>query len=103
MSCIMLAADHGEYFHHSRGENSKMLPQELIPTRLGHTSERPPVVVKMALRPSRFRTGSFLYRLVLFGLTTLWLRLTLRLTPRQFARNVRTILLQLGTVWIKLG
>src|SRR5688572_26444375 len=80
-----------------------MLPQQLIPTRLVRASKRPQVVIEDARKPSRFPAFSFLYQLAQLGAITLWLRLTLRLTPARYARRVRAFFLQLGTVWIKLG
>jgi ubiquinone biosynthesis protein len=80
-----------------------MLRAELIPTRLMSAFERPKVVIEEARRPARFRGLLLLYRLAVLGAITLWLRVTRRMSPTQYARSVRTILLELGTVWVKLG
>ena len=80
-----------------------MLPQELTPTRLVRTSERPKVVIEEPRAPGRFRTLFFLFHLVRLGATALWLRLTWRLTATRFAGHARSFFLRLDTVGVKLG
>ncbi|HWG48035.1 MAG TPA: AarF/UbiB family protein [Gemmataceae bacterium] len=80
-----------------------MLPQELIPTRLVRTSERPPVVIETPRSFSRLKIVFLLYQLARLAAIALWLRLTLRFTPTRYGRYVHAFLLHLGTVWIKLG
>jgi ubiquinone biosynthesis protein len=80
-----------------------MLPQELTPTRLVRTSQRPKVVIEEPRAPGRFRTLFFLFHLVRLGATALWLRLTWRLTATRFAGHARGFFLRLDTVGVKLA
>jgi ubiquinone biosynthesis protein len=50
-----------------------------------------------------FRGAYVLWQVVRLATLTLWLRLTMRLTPAEYARHVREFLQRLGTVWITLG
>jgi ubiquinone biosynthesis protein len=80
-----------------------MVPQRLLPTRLIHPQERPPVVIEPAPKHSRFRALFLLCHLGFLGADLLWLKLTFRLTPTRFARLVSRFLLRAGTVGVKLG
>jgi ubiquinone biosynthesis protein len=80
-----------------------MIPEKLIPTRLVFPSQRPAPVLESARPPSRFRTVVLLYHLAELATITLWLRLTLRLSPARYARRVRRFLQRAGPVGVKLG
>ncbi len=80
-----------------------MIPKKRIPTRLVFPRERSPVVFEEAQPSSPLRSVALLYHLLLLGVVTLWLRLTLRLSPTTYARRVRRFLRRAGTVGIKLA
>ena len=80
-----------------------MLPSGWITSHLVAPSERRPVPIKEVRGLSRFRTWFVLYHLVQLAALVLWLRVTMRLTPAEYAQRLRSFLQRMGTLWVKAG
>lgn len=80
-----------------------MLSSRLISSHLVSPSERPPVAIEEIHRPSRLRTWFVLFHLMRLVAGIVWLRVTFRLTPAEYARRLGEFLQSMGTLWVKAG
>jgi ubiquinone biosynthesis protein len=80
-----------------------MLNPGLIPTPLIEASARQAVPIAIPEKPRRSRPLFALFRFFSFFLTMLCLRVTGRRTPEVTAQRLRTLLEELGGLWVKAG
>jgi ubiquinone biosynthesis protein len=80
-----------------------MISPSLTPTRLVEGRARPPVVIRAALTPARWRGLHLCRALIALGLWTLGRKLVRRLTAREFGVRVRTLFEGLGGLWVHVG
>src|SRR5712691_6338340 len=86
------------------GESSRMLDPNLIPTRLLHPTERPPVEMVKVRPPPRFLAVRTCYRFLGWAMRGLWLRITGKEGAHaEQARRLRLLFDELGGFWIKVG
>lgn len=78
-----------------------MIAPSLTPTRLVHPRERPPVTIRAASTPDRWRGLHVCRALLLLGLWTLNRKVTGRLTPRELGVRLRTMFEELGGLWLQ--
>ena len=80
-----------------------MLKADTIPTPLVSPDHRPAVTIVDLRRPARLPALSVALRLLWWGATMLWVRVTRRGSPSEYGRRFRLLLEDLGGLWIKLG
>jgi ubiquinone biosynthesis protein len=81
-----------------------MLDPSLIPTRLLHPGERPPVEVVKVSPPPQFLAARTCYRLLRWAQRGFWSRIIGRKNVRaEQARRLRLLFDELGGFWIKAG
>src|SRR5260370_28030922 len=81
-----------------------MLDPSLIPTRLLHPTERPPVEVVKVRPPPRFPAARTCYRFLGWAMRGLWLRIARKDgAGGEQARRLRLLFDELGGFWIKVG
>lgn len=80
-----------------------MISASLTPTRLVDGRARPPVAIRAAGTPDRWRGLHVCRALVLLGVWMLVQKLTRRLTPRGLGIRLRAAFEDLGGLWIQAG
>src|SRR5215510_4230730 len=81
----------------------RLLPTELIPSRLVETVDKKPLEVVDVAPPSKLWLFTTLGKLLRWLLSMLWLRISGRLTSKVYARRLRDLLEMMGGLWIKVG
>src|SRR5215472_9592154 len=81
-----------------------MLVSNLIPTRLIHPAELPPVEVVKVLAPPRFLAARTCVRFLRWWMRGLWLRIIAKPDRHaEQARRLRLLFDELGGFWVKVG
>jgi ubiquinone biosynthesis protein len=81
----------------------RLLPAELIPTRLVATVEKRPLEIVDAEPPAKLWLFTTIRILLRWLIGTLWLAVTGQLTQQLYARRLRDLFEKAGGLWIKVG
>jgi ubiquinone biosynthesis protein len=80
-----------------------MIDPSLTPTRLLEGRDRPPVIIREAASPSRWRGAEVLWRLVRLAVRLWGLGMVRRLPPERLGAELRRAFEDLGGLWVNAG
>jgi ubiquinone biosynthesis protein len=81
----------------------RLLPPELIPTRLVEPADKKPLPVREPKKPPRLWFFYFLAEFLRWLTVILWLRVPRQISREEYARRVREFLESMGGLWIQAG